>query len=336
MKKVFIIAEAGVNHNGSMELAKKLIDAAVYAGVDAVKFQSFKADKLASKNSVKAKYQIENTGNAEETQYEMLKKLELSYEDHIELKNYCLEKNILFLSSAFDLDSIDVLEELKIPLYKVPSGEINNVPYLRKIARTGKPVIISTGMCEMEEIQFSVDTLKEAGCKDITILHCNTEYPTPMKDVNLKAMNHIKDVFKVKVGYSDHTLGIEIPTAAVALGAEVIEKHFTLDKTMEGPDHVASLEPEELKAMVEAIRNIEAALGTGVKAPSKSEVKNKEIARKSIVARIPIKAGEELTEDNLIIKRPGNGLSPMMWDKVIGTKASKDYVEDEMIVLWRK
>lgn len=333
MKKVFIIAEAGVNHNGSMELAKKLIDAAVYAGVDAVKFQSFKADKLASKNSVKAKYQIENTGNAEETQYEMLKKLELSYEDHIELKNYCLEKNILFLSSAFDLDSIDVLEELKIPLYKVPSGEINNVPYLRKIARTGKPVIISTGMCEMEEIQFSVDTLKEAGCKDITILHCNTEYPTPMKDVNLKAMNHIKDVFKVKVGYSDHTLGIEIPTAAVALGAEVIEKHFTLDKTMEGPDHVASLEPEELKAMVEAIRNIEAALGTGVKAPSKSEVKNKEIARKSIVARIPIKAGEELTEDNLIIKRPGNGLSPMMWDKVIGTKASKDYVEDEMIVL---
>lgn len=331
MNNVFIIAEAGVNHNGSIDVAKQLIDAAVYSGVDAVKFQSFKADKLASKDSIKAQYQIDNTGLAEESQYEMLKKLELSYEEHIELKEYCMAKDILFLSSAFDLESIDLLIELNIPLFKIPSGEINNIPYLRKVAKTGKPVIISTGMCSMEEIQFSLEELKNAGCNDITILHCNTEYPTPMEDVNLHAMNDIKKKFNSKIGYSDHTLGIEIPIAAVALGAEVIEKHFTLDKTMEGPDHIASLEPEELKKMVDAIRNIEVALGDGIKRPSKSEIKNKSIARKSIVAKLPISAGQAFTEENLTVKRPGNGISPMRWDEIIGMTANRNYEKDEMI-----
>ena len=330
-KKVFIIAEAGVNHNGDLELAKELINKAAEAGVDAVKFQSFKADKLVSKDAPKAEYQIKNTGKEEENQYDMIKKLELSYEDHLELIEHCKKKNILFLSSAFDLESIDVLEELNIPLFKIPSGEIENVPYLRKIAKTGKPIILSTGMSTMEDIKFSLKTLKDNGAKEITILHCNTEYPTPMEDVNLLAMLDIKNKFNVKIGYSDHTLGIEVPIAAVALGAEVIEKHFTLDKTMEGPDHKASLEPQELKAMTTAIRNIEKALGNGVKELSKSEAKNRSIARKSIVSAKDIKKGDVLTEENITTKRPGTGLSPKLWDSVIGTIAKKDYKKDELI-----
>lgn len=330
-KKVFIIAEAGVNHNGDLELAKELINKAAEAGVDAVKFQSFKADKLVSKDAPKAEYQIKNTGKEEENQYDMIKKLELSYEDHLELIEHCKKKNILFLSSAFDLESIDVLEELNIPLFKIPSGEIENVPYLRKIAKTGKPIILSTGMSTMEDIEFALKTLKDNGAKEITILHCNTEYPTPMEDVNLLAMLDIKNKFNVKIGYSDHTLGIEVPIAAVALGAEVIEKHFTLDKTMEGPDHKASLEPQELKAMTIAIRNIEKALGNGVKELSKSEAKNRSIARKSIVSAKDIKKGDVLTEENITTKRPGTGLSPKLWDSVIGTIAKKDYKKDELI-----
>lgn len=330
-KKVFIIAEAGVNHNGDLELAKELINKAAEAGVDAVKFQSFKADKLVSKDAPKAEYQIKNTGKEEENQYDMIKKLELSYEDHLELIEHCKKKNILFLSSAFDLESIDVLEELNIPLFKIPSGEIENVPYLRKIAKTGKPIILSTGMSTMEDIEFALKILKDNGAKEITILHCNTEYPTPMEDVNLLAMLDIKNRFNVKIGYSDHTLGIEVPIAAVALGAEVIEKHFTLDKTMEGPDHKASLEPQELKAMTTAIRNIEKALGNGVKELSKSEAKNRGIARKSIVSARDIKKGDVLTEENITTKRPGTGLSPKLWDSVIGTIAKKDYKKDELI-----
>ena len=333
MKHTLIIAEAGVNHNGDIELAKKLIDAAKDAGADYVKFQTFKAIKLASKKAEKAKYQIENTGNNTESQFDMLKKLELSKEMHFELIKHCKKREIKFLSTAFDLDSIDFLNELKIDLFKAPSGELTNLPYLRKIGGLGKPIILSTGMANMQEIEDALNILLEAGTpKDnIAILHCNTEYPTPMHDVNLNAMLSIKNKFKVDVGYSDHTLGIEIPTAAVALGATIIEKHFTLDKTMEGPDHKASLEPNELKAMVDAIRNIETALGNGIKTPSESELKNKSIARKSIVANSDIKKGETFTNENITIKRPGNGVSPMLWDDYIGKKASKDYIEDELI-----
>lgn len=332
-ERVLIIAEAGVNHNGDLELAKKLIDAAADAGVDYVKFQTFNSKKLVSKSAKKADYQKENTNDAIESQLKMLQRLELSKENHLVLIEYCKTKNIRFLSTAFDLDSIDFLHQLNIDLWKVPSGEITNLPYLRKLGSLGKPVIISTGMAEMQEIDDAIKVIISAGTDsdNITVLHCNTEYPTPMHDVNLTAMNTIKNVFNVPVGYSDHTLGIEIPIAAVALGAKVIEKHFTLDKTMEGPDHKASLEPFELKAMVHAIRNIELAMGNGIKVPSPSEAKNKPIARKSIVANTDIFKGEVFNESNLTIKRPGTGISPMKWDEVIGSKATKDYKTDDLI-----
>lgn len=333
MKKTLIIAEAGVNHNGDINLAKKLIDAAAAAGVDYVKFQTFNSKKLVSKNAQKATYQKENTNNATESQLEMLQKLELSKEMHLELIEHCNLQRIKFLSSSFDLESIDFLNELNIDLFKVPSGEITNLPYLRKIGGLGKPIIISTGMADIKEIEDAINVLLKAGAKksDITVLHCNTEYPTPMVDVNLKAMLTIGETFDVPIGYSDHTLGIEIPTAAVALGATVIEKHFTLDKTMEGPDHKASLEPKELKAMVTSIRNIEIALGHGRKEPSNSEKKNKAIARKSIIAKTTIKKGDVFNEENITVKRPGTGISPMLWDTVVGAKAIKNYEEDDLI-----
>lgn len=330
--KVFVIAEAGVNHNGSIHLAKKLIDVANDAGADAVKFQTFKADKLVSKDAQKANYQKETT-DAQESQYEMIKKLELDMDTHKELIAYCKEKNIMFLSTPFDLDSIDLLNDLGLEIFKIPSGEITNLPYLRKIGSLQKNVILSTGMADIGEIEDALDVLVEAGTKkeDITILHANTMYPTPMEDVNLKAMVTIGQTFNVAFGYSDHTLGIEVDIAAVAMGASCIEKHFTLDKTMEGPDHKASLEPDELKAMVKAIRNIEVALGSSIKKPSPSEKPNIQVARKSIVASKFIKKGEILSEENLAIKRPGNGISPMRWDEIIGSIAQKDYDVDELI-----
>ena len=329
---IFIIAEAGVNHNGSVELAKKLIDAAVDAGANAVKFQTFKAEKLVSKKAQKAEYQKETT-DANESQFDMIKKLELDLDTHRELIAYCQEKNIMFLSTPFDHDSIEMLNDLGLEIFKIPSGEITNLPYLRHIGKLGKKVILSTGMADIGEIEDALDVLVTAGTskEDITVLHANTMYPTPMEDVNLKAMQTIACTFGVDVGYSDHTLGIEVPIAAVAMGAKVIEKHFTLDKTMEGPDHKASLEPHELKAMVKAIRNIEQALGNGIKKPSKSEEPNMVVARKSIVASKPIKKGETFSEDNLAIKRPGDGKSPMRWDEIIGAVAQKDYNVDEKI-----
>ena len=332
-QKVIIIAEAGVNHNGDIELAKRLIDAAAYAGVDYVKFQTFNSKKLVSKNAEKASYQKENTLKEHESQLAMLQKLELSKESHFELINYCNSKGIKFLSTGFDLESIKFLNSLNLELFKIPSGEITNLPYLRIVGGLKKPVILSTGMADMKEINEALNVIIGSGTKrkDITVLHCNTEYPTPMSDVNLKAMINIKEKFKVNIGYSDHTLGIEIPIAAVALGARVIEKHFTIDKTMDGPDHKASLEPNELKKMVDAIRNIEVALGSGIKEPSESEKKNKIVARKSIVANKKIKKGEIFTEINLTVKRPGNGISPMLWDEYIGKTALKDYSEDELI-----
>nr|WP_319219488.1 N-acetylneuraminate synthase [uncultured Trichococcus sp.] len=332
MKDVLVIAEAGVNHNGSIELAKKLIKEAAIAGADVVKFQTFKAETLVSKSAKKADYQKVST-DAEESQFDMLKKLELDYAIHEELMQYSNEQGIKFLSSAFDLESIDLLDKLGINIFKIPSGEITNLPYLRKIAQTGKQIILSTGMSTISDIEAALEVLRQNGATDVVVLHCNTEYPTPMEDVNLLAMNTIQNTFKVRVGYSDHTAGIEVPIAAVALGAEVIEKHFTLDKTMEGPDHKASLEPKELKAMVDAIRNIQAALGDGLKRPSESEIKNMPIARKSLVAKANIQAGEMFSEDNLTIKRPGTGLSPMLWDDIIGSIARKDYEVDEVITL---
>lgn len=330
-KKVFIIAEAGDNHNGNFDLALQLVDQAVAAGADCVKFQTFVTENVISKFAEKADYQKENTG-AEESQYEMVKKLELSFDQFREIQSYCEKKGILFLSTPFDLDSIDFLDEIKIPFWKIPSGEITNLPYLEKIAKTGRDIILSTGMSTMEEIEKAISILKENGAGKITLLHCNTEYPTPFVDVNLKAMKAISEKFGLPVGYSDHTVGIEVPIAATAMGAAVIEKHFTLDKNMEGPDHKASLEPAELKQMVSAIRNIEQALGNGVKQPSPSEKKNIDIARKSIVARREIKKGELLTEENLYIKRPGGGISPMRWYELIGKRAVKDFKEDELIV----
>lgn len=335
MKHVLIIAEAGVNHNGSLDIAKKLIDKAVEAGVDIIKFQTFKSEKLVSKAARQAEYQQRNIGKKDEGQLAMLKKLELSETDHEELIAYCREKGIRFFSTAFDMDSIEYLHSLNLDLWKIPSGEVTNYPYLRKIAQYHEPVILSTGMCELSDIDAAVRVLVEFGVKkeQITILHCNTEYPTPYEDVNLRAMLEIRDRFGVNVGYSDHTNGIEVPVAAVAMGATVIEKHFTLDKNMEGPDHKASLEPDELKAMVRAIRNIEKSLGSGHKSISESEKKNIEIARKSIVAACPIKKGEMFTEDNLTVKRPGNGISPMRWNEVVGKIAIKDFEEEEMIAL---
>lgn len=333
MSKVLIIAEAGVNHNGSLDLAKRLVDAAAAAGADIVKFQTFKAENLVSKKAKKADYQIENTKNVEESQFGMLKKLELDIDAHNVLIDYCAEKNIKFLSSAFDLDSLDELVKLGIDIFKIPSGEIDNLPYLRKIGAYNKQVILSTGMSTLSDIEKALDILISAGTNrdKITILHCNTEYPTPMFDVNLRAMLTIRDAFKLPVGYSDHTLGIEVPIAAVALGATVIEKHFTLDNTMTGPDHSASLEPEELSSMVRAIRNIEIAMGNGLKQLSYSEAKNKPIARKSIIAKTEIKKGDIFSEDNLTIKRPGSGISPFEWDNVIGTKSCKNYAADDLI-----
>jgi N,N'-diacetyllegionaminate synthase len=329
---VFIIAEAGVNHNGNLDLAKKLVDAAKDAGADCVKFQTYVSKNIVSKNAVKAEYQKMQTEPGE-SQYDMLKKLELSFDEFVELNQYCKSKDIEFMSTAFDFDSIDFLNSLEMGTWKVPSGEITNLPYLIKIAKLNKPVILSTGMSTMDDIRNAIQALKDNGSGELIILHCTTEYPTPFEDVNLKAMNAIKEQFEVMVGYSDHTRGIEVPIAAVALGAIVIEKHFTLDRNMEGPDHKASLEPNELKAMVDAIRHIEVSLGDGTKQLAESEKKNITVVRKSIVAKHNIKKGEVLTENNLTVKRPGSGISPMKWYEVIGTKAVKDFNEDEMIEL---
>ena len=329
---VFIIAEAGVNHNGSIDVAKKLIDEASNAGADAVKFQTFKAKDLVSKKAQKAEYQKRAT-DKKESQFDMIKKLELNVEMHKELISYCNSKNIMFLSSPFDLDSIKLLDELGLSIFKIPSGEITNLLYLRHIGRLNKKVILSTGMADTNEIKDALDTLISNGTKkeNITVLHANTMYPTPLKDVNLRAMLTIGNTFDIAFGYSDHTLGIEVDIAAVAMGAKCIEKHFTLDSTMKGPDHKASLEPGELKSMVRAIRNIEVALGSSIKKPSNSERPNMQVVRKSIVAKKNIKKGDVLCEQNLVIKRPGNGISPMRWDDIIGTNATKNYSEDDLI-----
>lgn len=326
---IYIIAEAGVNHNGSIDLACKLVDEAKKAGVDCIKFQTFKAEKLVSHSAKKAEYQKKTTGDS--SQQDMLKQLELSFEEFTHLKDYCDKVGIAFLSTPFDFDSLAFLDTIDMPFWKIPSGEVTNYPYLVALAKTGKPIVMSTGMCTMEEIGQALTVLRENGAGEVRLLHCNTEYPTPFEDVNLTAMENIRRTFSLEVGYSDHTKGIEIPVAAAALGATVIEKHFTLDKNMEGPDHKASLEPDELTEMVRAIRNIEKALGDGAKRPSKSEEKNKPIARKSIVAQRPIAKGEMLTVDNLTVKRPGEGISPMQWESVLGTKAIRDFAPDELI-----
>lgn len=334
MSHTLIIAEAGVNHNGSIELAKKLVEKAKEAGVDYIKFQTFKASKLVTKVAKQAEYQQKNIGKEGDSQYQMLKKLELSPEEHEILIDYCHQLGIKFFSTAFDFDSIDYLHSLNLGLWKIPSGEVTNYPFLKRIAAYNEPTILSTGMCDMEDVRAAVDALYKNGLskENLILLHCNTEYPTPFEDVNLKAMDALRNEFGVEVGYSDHTKGIEVPIAAVALGATVIEKHFTLDRNMKGPDHKASLEPDELKAMVSAIRNIEKAVGgDGTKHVSESEKKNIAIARKSIVAACDIKTGEEFTEQNLTVKRPGNGISPMRWEEVIGTKAKRDFFEDDLI-----
>lgn len=331
---VIIIAEAGVNHNGSLKLAKEMVLAAKEAGVDYIKFQTGIPEKVISKFAEMADYQKTNVG-VKESQLDMVRKIMLPKDEFQELKKYCDQQGIKFMSTPFDLTSIDVLKPLGMDYWKIPSGEITNLPYLRKIARLHQPVILSTGMSCLGEIEDALRVLTEEGLEkeQISLLHCNTEYPTPFEDVNLKAMLTLKECFGVRVGYSDHTKGIEVPIAAVAMGAEIIEKHFTLDKTLPGPDHVASLEPQELKAMVESIRNIEKAKGTGIKQVSSSEKKNIAIARKSIIAALDIKAGETFTEENLTVKRPGNGINPMRWDEVIGQVAKRDFVEDELIEL---
>ena len=331
---VIIIAEAGVNHNGDIQIAKKLIEVAAKSGADYVKFQTFFAEENISINSTKAEYQIENTGDAIESQLEMVKRLELTPAMHIDLIEHCNKNNIKFLSTAFDFKSIQLLEEFKLDFFKIPSGEIINLPYLEKIAEQEySHYVLSTGMSNLSDIENALTVFENKGIERerITILHCNTEYPTPMVDVNLNAMKTISDAFKVPIGYSDHTLGIEIPIAAVALGAQIIEKHFTLDRNMDGPDHRASLEPYELENMIKAIRNIEKALGNGIKKPSNSEVKNIQVARKSIVAKIQIEKGTLFTIDNLTVKRPGNGISPMNWYDLLGKKAEKDYAPDDLI-----
>ena len=331
-KKVFIIAEAGVNHNGSIELAKKMVDAAKESCVDAVKFQTFKAERVVSKKAEKAQYQKDAT-NESESQFEMLRKLELDVEAHKELIAYCEKKSIMFLSTPFDHDSIDMLYDLGLEIFKIPSGEITNLPYLRHIGSLGKKVVLSSGMSNLKEVGDALNILINAGTSkdNITVLHANTMYPTPMEDVNLNAMLTIQKEFSVSIGYSDHTLGIEVDIAAVAMGASLIEKHFTLNNKMDGPDHKASLEPNELKSMVLAIRNIEKALGSFEKKPSPSESINIDIARKSIVSKQDIKKGEALSEENITTKRPGNGISPMEWDSVIGKNANKDYQMDDLI-----
>ena len=330
--KVFIIAEAGVNHNGSMTLAKKLIDIAALSGADAVKFQSFTANNLVSKGAPKANYQIK-ASNLDESQFDMIKKLELNEHNHKELIKYCNESKIIFLSSPFDIDSVNLLNNLNLEIIKIPSGEITNLPYLRHIGSLNKQVILSTGMSTLKEIGDALKILINAGTPKakIIVLHANTMYPTPMKDVNLRAMQSIREKFDISVGYSDHTLGIEVDIAAVALGASIIEKHFTLDKKMDGPDHAASLDPSELKAMVDAIRNIELAIGGEVKELTNSEKPNIDVARKSIVAKRFIKKGEVFSTNNLTTKRPGSGLSPMKWDSIIGTVAQRDYNLDDLL-----
>lgn len=332
--KVLIIAEAGVNHNGDIEIAKKLIDTAKESGADIVKFQTAKLESLVSRSAPMAEYQKKNM-QTDKSQREMLKDLILPFDSFLELARYCEIRGIAFLSTPFDIESIHFLDNL-VELWKIPSGEITNYPYLKEIARTGKPVIMSTGMCELEEVKAAVQVLKENGSGQITLLHCNTEYPTPMQDVNLRAMQTLREETGLPVGYSDHTQGIEVPIAAAAMGAVVIEKHFTLDRDMEGPDHKASLEPEELRAMVQAVRNIESALGDGIKRPSPSEKKNRDVARKSIVAKTDIRKGEVFSEENLTAKRPGSGISPMRWNDVAGLTADRDYEQDEMIDLPRE
>ncbi len=324
MRKTIIIAEAGVNHNGNMELAKQLIDVAVNAGVDYVKFQTFKSSKLVSPSAKKADYQKENTGNVKESQLQMLQKLELSEADHHELIAYCASKKINFFSTAFDLESLEFLNTLGLKMYKIPSGEITNLPYLERIAEVAEEIVLSTGMSTLGEIGDAIAVIKSISKAKITVLHCNTQYPTPFYDVNLLAMNQIKEVFGVEIGYSDHTLGIEVPIAAVALGATVIEKHFTLDRTLPGPDHAASLEPAELREMVKSIRNIENALGSDEKMPSDSEMANIAIARKSIHLAVDKAAGEVITANDLEMLRPGDGISPMKMRTIIGKIVNKD------------
>ena len=329
---IYIIAEAGNNHNGRFVLAVRLVDAAVAAGADCVKFQTFRTGEVVSRRAPKANYQKTAAGDGK-SQFEMLKKLELSCDDFIRLRDYCIKSRIQFLSTAFDLPSVEFLQTLGLPFWKIPSGEITDLPYLLAVAKTRKPVLLSTGMSRMEEIRAAMDVLEENGVPKITLLQCNTEYPTPFDDVNLNAMQTMRRRFGVEVGYSDHSTGIEVPIAAAALGASVIEKHLTLDRNMEGPDHRASLEPQEFAAMTASIRNIERAMGSGVKTPSRSERKNIDAARKSIVARRTIKKGEVFSENNLAAKRPGSGLSPMRWFEVLGLEAKRDFEEDELIEL---
>lgn len=330
--KVIVIAEAGVNHNGDMDIARKLIDAAAAAGADYVKFQTFSAERLVTRSAEKAEYQKNHT-EAAESQFEMLRRLELSETMHTELIRHCASRGIAFLSTGFDIESLNFLAGLDMPVFKVPSGEITNLPYLRHIGGLGRPIILSTGMSTLAEIGDAINVLEQVNVlrSEITVLHCTTEYPAPIEEVNLLAMNTIRDTFGVQVGYSDHTKGIEIPIAAVAMGACLIEKHFTLDRRLPGPDHEASLEPEELKTMVSAIRNVELALGDGVKRPTTSEIPNIKIARKSIVAGRTIRTGDSYTQDNLAIKRPGNGVSPMRLDEMLGRIAERDYQVDELI-----
>lgn len=330
--KTTIIAEIGVNHNGNLTTAKKMIETAIECGADVVKFQTFIPQNIVSKYSQKAEYQKRNTNNYE-SQLNMLKSLALTFDEFTILNDYCNKLGTTFLSTPFDIESINFLNKLGIPFWKIPSGEITNLPYLITIAQTHKPIIMSTGMCTIEEIRDAIDVLRLYGSDRITLLHCTTEYPAPYADVNLKAMITLKNLFKIDVGYSDHTEGISIPVAAVSLGACIIEKHFTLDKNAEGPDHKASLNPIEFKEMVYAIRNVEAALGDGLKRPMISEQKNIMIARKSIVAKKNIKIGEIFTEDNITVKRPGNGISPMKWFDVLGKTAIKNFTEDELIIL---
>lgn len=325
----FIIAEAGVNHNGDLDLAKKLVDAAVAAGVDAIKFQTFKAEELVTRAAPKANYQKATTG--EGNQYAMLKQLELSLEDHIILKNYCQEQGIIFLSTPFDFASADLLERLDLPFYKISSGDITNLPFLEYIAKKNRPVLLSTGMSNLGEVEAAVETMLGTGNQDLILLHCTSNYPTVFTDVNLRAMLTLQEAFKLPVGYSDHTLGIEVPIAAVALGARVIEKHFTLDRTMPGPDHRASLEPHELKAMVEKIRNVEKAMGDGIKKCVRSEENTRLVARKSIVASRDIFAGEEITVNDLSFKRPGNGLKPEYINYLLGKRANRLIKKDQII-----
>ncbi len=329
---VLIIAEAGVNHNGSIELAKELVDVAKDCGADIVKFQSFKSNNLVIKDTKKAEYQSINTNN-EDSQLDMLSKLELTYEEQLDLKNYCIRKNIEFLSTAFDLESLDLINKMNLKRFKIPSGEITNLPYLRKIGSFGKSIILSTGMANIEEIGSALNELYLAGTarKDISILHCTSEYPAPFIDINLRAMSTIKKEFNVQVGYSDHTLGIEVAFAAVSLGADIIEKHITLDKNLSGPDHKASLEPQEFNNLVKGIRNITVALGKNEKKIANSEIKNLQIVRKSIVAKKDIKKGEFFTEENLTTKRPAIGICPMRWDEIIGKKSNKNYKIDDLI-----